>query len=105
MLSVESIASDLIKQNVQIFGICCDNPDSVNAWTVGLGRLSFPVLADFWPHGKICEAYGVLNQYGVPDRVMMLIDPEGRLCYLDNNHINEVPPTGPMLEICQKLGY
>ena len=105
MLSVESVAPDLIKKGVQIFAICCDNADSINAWAVAMGCLSFPVLADFWPHGKVCEAYGVLNENGVPDRVMVLLDKEGRVCYLDNGHVNEVPPVDPMLEVCRKLGY
>lgn len=95
---------DLQKHNVQVFGICCDNADSLHAWAASLGTLSFPVLADFWPHGKVCEAYGVLNENGVPDRVTMLLDTEGKISYLDNQHINQVPPVDPMMDICRSLG-
>ncbi len=104
MLSVESIFETLKEKNAQVFGICCDNIDSVHAWSGALGCLSFPVLADFWPHGQVCQAYGVLNEWGVPDRVMMLLDEQGCIAYLDNNHINEIPPTDPMLEVCKRLG-
>ena len=45
----------------------------------GLGRCervsSFPLLADFWPHGAVAQAYGVFNESGrlrqprhLPDR-------------------------------------
>ncbi len=88
---------------MQIFAIDCDNADSNNAWAVALGCLSFPVLADFWPHGKVCSDYGVLNENGVPDRVLLLIDKEGQIAYLDLDHIDVVPPVEPVLEACQRL--
>ena len=104
VLSVEGNMKDLADRDVQVFGISCDNADSLHAWAAALGCLSFPVLADFWPHGEVCAAYGVLNEHGVPDRVMVLVDPDGKIAYLDVTHINEVPPIPPLLEACQRLG-
>jgi alkyl hydroperoxide reductase subunit AhpC len=98
VLSVEGVHEQLQDKNVQVFGISCDNADSLHAWAAALGCLSFPVLADFWPHGRVCEEYGVLNDNGVPDRVMVLVDPDGKIAYLDNVHVNEVPPLEPVLE-------
>lgn len=95
---------DLQKKDVQVFGICCDNVDSIHVWAAALGTIAYPILADFWPHGQVCNQYGVLNQWGVPDRVMVLLDKEGRVCYLDNSHVDVIPPNSPMLEVCQTLG-
>ena len=86
---------------MQVFGISCDNVDSLHPWAAALGTLSFPLLGDFWPHGEVCEAYGVLNEWGVPDRVVVLVNGEGRICYLDNSHIDEVPPVDPMVAACR----
>lgn len=60
-----------------------------------------PLLADFWPHGDVCATYGVLNEWGVPDRVLLLVNGEGRICYLDTSHVMEVPPVEPMLNVCR----
>ena len=98
VLSVESVYTDLADKDVQVLGISCDNADSLHAWAAALGCLSFPVLADFWPHGEVCEDYGVLNENGVPDRVMVLVDPDGKIAYLDNVHVDEVPPLEPVLD-------
>ena len=83
-----------------MLAICCDNADSAHAWAVGVGTLSFPVLSDFWPHGKVSEGYGVLNENGVPDRAFLLVNGEGRICYLDTSHPTEVPPIEPMVTAC-----
>ena len=103
MLSVESIAAKLAKQKVQVLAICCDNIDSIHTWATALGGLSFPVLSDFWPHGEVSRAYGVLNKDGVPDRAMVLLDDDGKICYLDERHADEIPPTEPMLAVLGEL--
>ncbi len=92
---------ELHAYNVQVFGISCDNADSLHPYAGALGTLSFPLLADFWPHGDVCATYGVLNEWGVPDRVLLLVNTEGRICYLDTSHVMEVPPVGPMVEACR----
>jgi alkyl hydroperoxide reductase subunit AhpC len=104
VLSVESDRDAWKEAGVQVLGISCDNADSLHAWAAALGCLSFPVLADFWPHGKVCADYGVLNENGVPDRVMVLVGPDGNVAYLDNSHINEVPPIAPIREACRRFG-
>ena len=104
MLSVESILPELKKAGVEVFGICCDNVDSLHVWSSSLGTIAYPILADFWPHGKVCSEYGVLNKWGVPDRVLVLLDKDGKVVYLDNNHVNEIPPNAPLLEVCNTLG-
>jgi peroxiredoxin (alkyl hydroperoxide reductase subunit C) len=86
---------------VQIFGISCDNVDSLHPWAGALGTLSFPLLADFWPHGQVSGAYGVLNEWGVPDRVPVLVNGGGRICYVDTSHVHEVPPVDPILQACK----
>lgn len=103
MLSVEGVITELQRKNVQVLALCCDNIDSVHVWAASLGNLPFPVLSDFWPHGKVSEAYGVFNQDGVPDRALILLDGEGRIRYLDLLLDEDVPQLQPMLEICEQL--
>ena len=50
-------ASDAI-----LLGITVDNIPTLYAWTNQMGHLWFPVLSDFYPHGKVAEAYGVWKE-------------------------------------------
>ncbi|WP_343573100.1 peroxiredoxin [Mycobacterium sp.] len=46
-------------------------------WATQSGFL-FPVLADFWPHGAVSQAYGVFNDdAGVANRGTFVIDRSG----------------------------
>ena len=40
--------------------------------------LVFPVLADYWPHGKTAQAYGAFNeQVGAANRYTFVLDADG----------------------------
>jgi len=41
------------KNGAVLLGITVDNIPTLYAWTNQMGNLWFPVLSDFWPHGKV----------------------------------------------------
>ena len=48
------------------------------AFSSSLGSIPYPLLADYWPHGAVCESFGILNeQLGAPMRAVIIIDKEG----------------------------
>lgn len=48
-------------------------------WATSQG-FEFPVLADYWPHGAVAQAYGCFNDaIGVAMRASYVIDAEGIL--------------------------
>jgi peroxiredoxin (alkyl hydroperoxide reductase subunit C) len=50
--------------------------------------LNFPLLADFWPHGAVAEAYGVFNTVaGVSNRGTFLVDVDGVVRFSEANEI------------------
>ena len=62
---------------VQVLAISCDPMFSLRGWADQEGYF-FPLLSDFWPHGEVASAYGVLNERtGAPVRGTFLIDREG----------------------------
>jgi mycoredoxin-dependent peroxiredoxin len=62
---------------VQVIGISCDAVHAQKAFAASEGY-SFPLLADFWPHGDVAKAYGVFNDAaGCPNRATFLIDKAG----------------------------
>ena len=59
-------------------GISCNAKPAQTAFASSLGSIPYPILSDFYPHGKVCSDYGVLNeQTGVPVRAIIIVDKEG----------------------------
>ncbi|MFH2218686.1 MAG: redoxin domain-containing protein [Pseudomonadota bacterium] len=56
-----------------------------------MGKLWFPVLSDFWPHGSVAKKYGILRSEGLSERAIFVIDKEGRIRYIDVHDINKRP--------------
>jgi peroxiredoxin (alkyl hydroperoxide reductase subunit C) len=52
-------------------------PPTHKVWATQRG-FGFPLLADFWPHGAVAQAYGVFNEAtGFADRGTFVIDRDG----------------------------
>ena len=61
-----------------------DSRPSLNQFSGGLGNLTFPLLADFWPHGAVSQAYGVFNaDAGYPNRGTVAADRAGIVRFAD----------------------
>jgi peroxiredoxin len=69
--------SEYATEDVQILTISVDSPYSHKIWADREGY-AFPLLADFWPHGAVAQAYGVFNPVaGFANRGTFLIDAAG----------------------------
>ncbi|MGL1863570.1 MAG: peroxiredoxin [Pseudodesulfovibrio sp.] len=86
-----------------LIGISVDNTPSQYAWSAAMNTLEFPVLSDFWPHGKVSDTYGVLRSNGVAERALFVIDKQGILRYIDVHDINERPDLGVLVQELEKL--
>ena len=74
-----------------LLGITVDNIPTLYAWTRQMGDLWFPVLSDFWPHGKVADQYGVLRSDGVSERALFVIDKQGIIRAIHVADINVRP--------------
>ena len=79
------------KNDAVLLGITTDNIPTLYAWTDQMGKLWFPVLSDFWPHGAVAKKYGVLRSEGTSERAIFIIDKEGIIRYIDVHDINKRP--------------
>lgn len=62
----------------QVLGINVDHAPSHLAFAEALGGISFPILADFHPHGAVTRAYGLWNEErGLGKRAVFIIDKAG----------------------------
>ena len=86
-----------------LLGITVDNIPTLFSWTNQMGRLWFPVLSDFWPHGAVAKKYGVLRSDGVTERALFVIDKKGIIRYIDVHDINQRPSLEVLIGELEKL--
>ena len=87
-----NIVKGMFDENEAILlGITVDNIPTLYAWTKQMGKLWFPVLSDFWPHGAVADLYGVLRSDGVSERALIFIDKQGLISDIQVSDINKRP--------------
>ncbi len=98
------IVEDIFKNNDAILlGITVDSIPTLFAWTRQMGKLWFPVLSDFWPHGQVADRYGVLRSDGISERALFIIDKQGVLRYAYVDDINKRPDLKLLVTELRKL--
>ena len=97
----EAEMEKFVTLDTQILALSVDNTASQKAWATSLGEIHYPILSDFWPHGKVASLYGVLRSEGYAERAVFLIDKSGVIRYIDIHDINEAPSN---LELRQRIG-
>jgi len=77
LCSVRDNLNDFVNDAVQMLTVSVDSSPSHKVWAEREGY-QFPLLADFWPHGAVAQAYGVFNEErGFANRGTFLIDKAG----------------------------
>ncbi len=80
-----------------------DSRYTLNAWSEALGGLKYPLLSDFWPHGGVALAYGVLRPDGRAQRSVFVIDKQGIIRYVDVHAQREQPDNEAILEALRTM--
>lgn len=99
-----NIVKDIFDEhNSVLIGITVDNIPTLFAWTNQMGKLWFPVLSDFWPHGSVANKFGVLRSEGTSERALFVIDKKGVIRYIDVHDINKRPQLDILVNELKKL--
>ena len=99
-----NIVQDLFDQtDTQLIGVSVDSVPTLHAWVQEMGGVWFPVASDFFPHGKLADALGILRSNGEAERSLFLIDKQGIIRYIDVHDINSRPDLGPLVKAMQEL--
>jgi peroxiredoxin len=100
-----NIVEDIFKKyDAILLGITVDNLPTLHAWTNQMGKLWFPVLSDFWPHGAVADKYGVLRSDGMAERALFVIDKKGIIRFIKVNDINKRPKLEELVKALEGLG-
>lgn len=83
---LDQLRDDLAEfTDVQVLAVSVDSVYTLKAWSNQQGY-DFPLLADFWPHGKVAQDYGVFNDHaGIANRGTFLVDTDGAIRFAEMN--------------------
>jgi alkyl hydroperoxide reductase subunit AhpC len=85
-------------------GISIDHKPALKAWSESIGGITYPLLSDFWPHGKIAQDYGVFRaDGGMAERAIIIVDTAGIVRYIDVHDIKEQPDEEQIFEVLATL--
>ncbi|MGH4011956.1 MAG: peroxiredoxin [Pseudonocardiaceae bacterium] len=75
---LDQLRADLASfDDVQVLGVSVDSVFTLKAWSDQQGY-NFPLLSDFWPHGKVAQDYGVFDdESGHANRGTFLVGIDG----------------------------
>jgi mycoredoxin-dependent peroxiredoxin len=77
LTEIKDNLAEYANDRVQVLTISIDSVYSHKVWADREG-FTFPLLADFWPHGGVARDYGVFNTAaGFADRGTFVIDAAG----------------------------
>ena len=89
--------------NAQVLGISVDSVPCLQAWAESLGGITYPLLSDFYPHGQVAQAYGVLRSEGYSERAIFVIDQYRTIRYVDVHDIDKQPDNDVLLNELAKV--
>ena len=92
MKSLEDNRATFESLNTIAVGISVDSVPCKKAWAESLGIMKTTLLADFWPHGKVAQLYGLLREKeGFSERANILVDEKGRVAFSRIYELKQLP--------------
>ena len=97
MPALNSVLEKFAGFDAQVVGISIDSIFSHIAWQEkGIGLLDYPLASDFYPHGGVAKAYGVLREGpplpGISERSVFVVDKQGKIAFAKVYELGEEPP-------------
>ncbi|GAC1610317.1 MAG: peroxiredoxin [Mycobacteriales bacterium] len=100
LCAIRDSIADFSGDDVVTLAISTDSTAVHRKWADEQGY-TFGLLADFWPHGAVASAYGVLDtKSGLAVRGTFIIDKSGRVAY---RVVNAIPDARDAEEYKQVL--
>jgi peroxiredoxin (alkyl hydroperoxide reductase subunit C) len=98
---------ELLACEAEVVGICVESIMNTTAWERDIGPFDFPLCSDFWPHGDVCNRYGVLRldepARGASERAIFIVDKAGNIAFRKVYGLNNLPNVGELFEWLRAL--
>ncbi len=103
MRSLEDNKADFGSLNSIAVGISVDSVPCKKAWAESLGIVDVPLLADFWPHGRVAQPYGILrDKEGFSERANILVDERGSIAFSRIYKLKQLPDIKEIIDVLKR---
>lgn len=108
MPALDSAREQFAALDVQVLDISIDSIYSHKAWQkFEIGEMHIPMCSDFYPHGQVTEAYGIMRQgpplAGISERAVFIVDKGGKVAFAKVYPLDQVPKIGEMLDAVRRI--
>ncbi|MCY7372669.1 MAG: peroxiredoxin [Spirochaetaceae bacterium] len=102
--AMQAELDELVSEQVALFTVSTDSMYALRTFADQEG-FTFPLLSDFWPHGAVAQAYGVLHpEIGVALRGTFLVDRDGVVRWSVVNGISDARDISAYKDAVAALG-
>jgi len=99
MDSLEKNRDTLESLDTLAVGISVDSVPCKRAWAESLGIKNTRLLCDFWPHGKVAQAYGIFRDAnGFSERANILVDGDQRVIFIKVYPVHSIPDISEIID-------
>jgi alkyl hydroperoxide reductase subunit AhpC len=94
--------------DAQVLDISVDSIPSHIAWQKkDIGMMHLPLCADFYPHGAVTQAFGILREgapvAGISERAAFIVDKRGKIAFAKVYPLDQTPDNGELLRVLEKI--
>ena len=92
----------------QVVDISVDSIPSKIAWQEKeIGMMHLPMCADFYPHGKVSEQFGILRKEqpfpGICERAVFIVDKSGKIAFAKVYPLDQAPNNEELLAVLKRI--
>lgn len=108
MPALDSDREKFAALDAQVLDISVDSIYSHKAWQkFEIGEVHIPMCSDFYPHGKVTEAFGIMRESpplaGISERAAFIVDKGGKIVFARVYPLDQMPKNEELLEAVRKL--
>jgi alkyl hydroperoxide reductase subunit AhpC len=94
--------------DAQVLDISTDSILSHIAWQKKeLGMMQIPLCADFYPHGGVTRAFGILREGapvpGIGERAAFIVDKSGKIAFAKIYPLDQTPNNEELLDALRRI--
>lgn len=103
MRSLEENFETLKSINTVAVGISVDSVPCKKAWADHLKISNTRLLADFWPHGAVAQAYGIFREAnGFSERANIVVDGKQNVIFAKIYPVHSIPDMNEVIDFIKK---
>ncbi len=103
MPSYEAELERFRSYDTEALGISVDSKLALAHWAKEIG-VTFPLLTDAYPQGKVVDMYGVRHALGVAERALIVVDKAGKVAWIHvHRPLGEAPDNEELFDVLRKL--